>query len=320
MAAFSTNSDGLVVASPTDISHSFSHFLPSLNLNLKLDESQSLRFGIAKTISRAKMDDMNASVSATYNQTKPDENGNYWNVSGGNPELEPKEATGIDLSYENYFDDEGYFSVALFHKDLNQWIFDGNYEVDMTGVADPATGIIPEHSTATGSGKVNGGGGSLWGYELALTLPLNLFSDSLDGFGLMASHTGIKSDMEDQNDNEYELPGLSDTIQSFTFYYEKSGFQARASMRKRSDFKGDVYGTGFASQQVNILGETIWDAQIGYSFEEFDNENLQGLSLSLQVQNLTEEPFTSLSGDNKLQVRDYQDYGRTYLLGLSYKF
>jgi len=319
-SAFSTNSDGLVVASPTDISHSFSHFLPSLNLNLKLDESQSLRFGIAKTISRAKMDDMNASVSATYNQTKPDENGNYWNVSGGNPELEPKEATGIDLSYENYFDDEGYFSVALFHKDLNQWIFDGNYEVDMTGVADPATGIIPEHSTATGSGKVNGGGGSLWGYELALTLPLNLFSDSLDGFGLMASHTGIKSDMEDQNDNEYELPGLSDTIQSFTFYYEKSGFQARASMRKRSDFKGDVYGTGFASQQVNILGETIWDAQIGYSFEEFDNENLQGLSLSLQVQNLTEEPFTSLSGDNKLQVRDYQDYGRTYLLGLSYKF
>ena len=319
-SAFSTNSDGLVVASPTDISHNYSHLLPSLNLNLKIDEAQSLRFGIAKTISRAKMDDMNASVSATYSQTKPDDNGNYWSVSGGNPELEPKEATGIDLSYENYFDDEGYFSVALFHKDLNQWIFDGNYEVDMTGVADPATGIIPEHSTATGSGKVNGGGGSLWGYELALTLPLNLFNDSLDGFGLMASHTGIESDMEDQNGEEYELPGLSDTIQSFTFYYEKSGFQARASMRKRSDFKGDVYGIGFDSQQVNILGETIWDAQIGYSFEEFDNENLKGLSLSLQVQNLTEEPFTSLSGDNKLQVRDYQDYGRTYLLGLSYKF
>jgi len=319
-SAFSTNSDGLVIASPTDISHSYSHLLPSLNLNLKLDESQSLRFGIAKTISRAKMDDMNASVSATYDQNTPDNNGNYWKVEGGNPELEPKEATGIDLSYENYFDDEGYFSVALFHKDLNQWIFDGNYDVDMTGVTDPATGIVPEHSTATGKGKVNGGGGSLWGYELAVTFPLNLLSDSLDGFGLMASHTGIESDMKDQNGDEYELPGLSDTIQSFTLYYEKSGFQARTSMRKRSDFKGDVYGIGFDSQQVNILGETIWDAQLGYSFEESDNEKLQGLSVSLQIQNLTEEPFTSLSGDNKLQVRDYQDYGRTYLLGLSYKF
>ncbi|PAJ75696.1 TonB-dependent receptor [Pseudoalteromonas sp. NBT06-2] len=319
-AYVSIDSSKLVALTPNYESHSYSHLLPSLNLNLKLDESQSLRFGIAKTISRAKMDEMHASINATYNAEQVNNEGYYWSVSGANTQLEPKEATGIDLSYENYFDDEGYFSVALFHKDINQWIFDETFEVDMTGVADPATGIVPEHSKGSGSRKVNGGGGDLWGYELAVTLPLNLFADSLDGFGLMASHTGIESDMEDQNGEEYELPGLSDTIQSLTFYYEKSGFQARASMRKRSDFKGDVYGIGFKSQQVDILGETIWDAQLGYSFEEFDNENLQGLSVSFQVQNITEEPFTTLSGDNKLQVRDYQDYGRTYLLGLSYKF
>ncbi|MDP4983994.1 TonB-dependent receptor, partial [Pseudoalteromonas tunicata] len=177
-AAFNTNSDGLVIASPTDISHSYSHLLPSLNLTLKLDDDQSLRFGIAKTISRARMDDMNASVNATYSANQPDGNGNYWSVSGGNPSLEPKEATGIDLSYENYFSDEGYFSVAMFHKDLNQWIFDGNYEVDMTGVADPATGQIPPNSTATASGKVNGGSGTLWGYELAVTFPFKLIDES----------------------------------------------------------------------------------------------------------------------------------------------
>ncbi|MBE0363239.1 iron complex outermembrane recepter protein [Pseudoalteromonas ulvae UL12] len=319
-SAFTTNSAGLVVASPTDIEHSYSHLLPSLNLVLKLDDDQSLRFGVAKTISRARMDDMNASIDANYSQNQPDDNGNYWSVSGGNPSLEPKEATGIDLSYENYFSDEGYFSAALFHKDLNQWIFDGTYEVDMTGVADPATGEIPPNSTGTGSGKVNGGGGTLWGYELAVTFPFKLIDESLEGFGIQASHTGIDSDMEDQNGNEFELPGLSDKIQTFTFYYENYGFQARASMRKRSDFKGDVYGIGFDSQQVDILGETIWDAQLGYSFEESSVESLQGLTVSFQIQNLTEEPFTALSGDNKLQVRDYQDYGRTYLLGLSYKF
>ncbi|MDP5211642.1 TonB-dependent receptor [Pseudoalteromonas tunicata] len=319
-SAFTTNSAGLVVASPTDIEHSYSHLLPSLNLVLKLDDEQSLRFGVAKTISRARMDDMNASIDADYNETKPDDNGNYWIVSGGNTLLEPKEATGIDLSYENYFSDEGYFSAAFFHKDLNQWIFDGAYEVDMTGVADPATGEIPPHSTGTGSGKVNGGGGTLWGYELAVTFPFKLIDESLEGFGIQASHTGIDSDMENQHGNKFEIPGLSDKIQTFTFYYENYGFQARASMRKRSDFKGDVYDIGFDSKQVNILGETIWDAQLGYSFEESSVESLQGLTVSFQVQNITEEPFTSLSGDNKLQVRDYQDYGRTYLLGLSYKF
>ncbi|MBE0367540.1 TonB-dependent receptor [Pseudoalteromonas aurantia] len=311
--------DGKVVTSPTMVEHDYSHLLPSLNLSLALDETQTIRFGVAKTISRPRLDEMNASVNAKYNQ-RPDENGNYWEVSGGNPTLEPKESVGLDLTYENYFSAEGYFSVAVFQKDLKQWIFDGTYEIDMTGVVDPISGELPPNSTGSGSGKVNGGGGDLWGYELALTLPFNLFHDSLEGFGLMASHTSVRSDIDDQNGNEYDLPGLSDRIQSFTLYYENHGFQARTSMRKRSDFKGDVYGLGFDTVQVDILGETIWDAQLGYDFAEGGFDELAGLSVSIQVQNITEEPFTALSGDNALQVRDYQDYGRTYLVGFSYKF
>ncbi|MBB3062470.1 TonB-dependent receptor [Microbulbifer rhizosphaerae] len=310
--------DGLVVAEPTDISHDYSNFLPSLNLALAIDDQQTVRFGAAKTISRARLDEMNASVEMTLNPT-PDENGNFWKISGGNPLLEPKEAVGLDLSYENYFSDEGYFSVAVFWKDLDSWHFDGSYEVDLTGVADPATGTIPETSTATGTGKVNGGGGTLQGYEVSVALPFNLFSESLDGFGLLASHTGVSSDVEDINGNEYDLPGLSKRIETFTFYYENHGFQARTSMRRRSDFKGEVYGIGFDSQQVDVLGETIWDAQIGYDFSEAGISGLEGLSVFLQGQNLTDEPFTTLSGDNDLQVRDYQSYGKTYLLGFSYK-
>ena len=311
--------NGLVVVTPTDVSHDYSHFLPSINLSFAIDEEQTIRFGAAKTISRARLDEMNASINATYSQTQPDDNGNFWSISGGNPKLEPKEATGFDLSYENYFDAEGYFAAAFFYKDITQWIFDGTYDVDMTGVADPSTGEIPATSTGTGSGKVNGGEGDLWGYELSLSLPFSVFHPSLEGFGLIASHTGVEQDLSDQNGNEYELPGLSDQIDSLTFYYEHSGFQARTSMRKRSDFKGDVYGLGFETTQVDIKGETIWDAQLGYDFSEGGFDSLAGLSVTFQVQNITEEPFVSLQGDNDLQIRDYQDYGRTFLLGFSYK-
>jgi iron complex outermembrane receptor protein len=312
------NGNDIVVTEPTDVSHDYGHFLPSINLSLQIDDQQTLRFGAAKTISRARLDEMNASFNASYNQ-QPDAEGNYWSVSGGNPGLEPKEAIGIDLSYENYFSDEGYFSVALFHKDLQNWIFDGTYAVDMTGVSDPSTGELPATTTGTGTGKVNGGDGSLWGYELSATLPFNIMTEHLDGFGIIASYTGIQSDMKDQNDNDYELPGLSENITSATFYYDKNGFSARASMRKRGAFKGDVYGLGFDTVQVDIMGETIWDAQIGYDFGEGGFESLDGLSIFLQGYNLTEEPFTSLQGDNALQVRDYQDYGSSYLLGFSYK-
>ena len=310
--------DGLVVVTPTDVSHDYSHVLPSINLSFAIDEEQTLRFGAAKTISRALLNDMNASINASYGQ-QPDDNGNFWSISGGNPKLEPKEATGFDISYENYFNAEGYFSAAVFYKDINQWIFDGTYAVDMSGVANPATGEIPATSSGTGNGKVNGGGGDLWGYELSLALPFNVFHSSLDGFGLIASHTGIEQDVEDQNGNEYELVGLSDQIDSLTVYYERNGFQARTSMRKRSDFKGNVNGLGLAATQVDIKGETIWDAQLGFDFGEAGVDSLDGLNVTFQVQNITEEPFTTLSGDNALQVRDYQDYGRTFLLGFSYK-
>ena len=314
--AFSTV-DGLVVSSPTDVKHSFTHLLPSLNLIFDVAESQSVRFGIAETISRPRLDEMNASIGATYNQ-QPDNNGNFWSINGGNPLLEPKKALGVDLSYENYFNSEGYFAIAYFWKDLDQWIFDGTYEVDLVGVADPSTGEVPATSTATGSGKVNGGGGTIQGLELSATVPLNIFSDALDGFGVVASYTIVDQDIKDLNGNKYELPGLSKTIQSYTVFYENNGFQARVSMRQRSSFKGDVYGIGFDTQQVDINGETIVDAQIGYDFGEAGIKSLEGLSIFLQGQNLTKEPFVSTQGD-ALKIRDYQDYGSTFLLGFSYK-
>jgi iron complex outermembrane receptor protein len=316
-SAFGTE-NGLVVSSPTDIGHSYSHILPSLNLSFKIDDEQQLRFGLAKTISRARLDEMNASVSANYSQT-PDGNGNNWSVNGGNPALEPKEATGVDLTYENYFSDEGYFSAAIFYKDLSTWIFDGTFETTLDGVAIPGTDNIPATATASGSGKVNGGGGDLWGYELSLTLPFKIFSENLDGFGFSASYTGVKSDIKDINNNDYALPGLSDSISNVTVYYEKNGFQFRTSVRSRGDFKGDVYGLGFDTVQVDILGETVVDAQIAYDFGEAGVEGLEGLSIFLSGSNLTNEPFTSLQGANHLQVRDYQDYGKSYLLGVSYK-
>ncbi|MFM9500746.1 TonB-dependent receptor domain-containing protein, partial [Streptomyces galilaeus] len=60
--------NGEVIVSPTDISHDYNHFLPSINLSFAIDEEQTVRFGAAKTISRARLDEMNASVTAEYKQ------------------------------------------------------------------------------------------------------------------------------------------------------------------------------------------------------------------------------------------------------------
>jgi iron complex outermembrane receptor protein len=39
-----------------------------------------------------------------------------------------------------------------------------------------------------------------------------------------------------------------------------------------------------------------------------------------QVNNLTDEPFITYTGDDARHVRDYQNYGRNFMLGANYKF
>lgn len=298
---------------PTSISHDYSHVLPNLNLNLALTEDQQLRIGVGKTISRPRMDEMNASVELSINQT-PDDNGNFITANGGNPRLEPREATGLDVTYEWYFAPEGYFSAAVFYKDLDEWTFDGSGEVAASNFL-----ANPPSPNATVSYKTNGGGGDLSGIELSVSFPFGIFTEVLDGLGIIASYTEIDSDIQDHNGMDFQLPGLSDTIQNATLYYENYGVQFRVSARKRDDFRGDVYGLGFNTDQVNIRGETIVDAQLGYSFSDFNNKYVQGLFIYLQGTNLTDEPFHSTL-DNPRQTRDYQSYGRTILLGVNYKF
>jgi iron complex outermembrane receptor protein len=299
------------------VSHDYNNVLPSLNLRMALDEQQTIRFGIAKTMSRPRMDEMNASFGIGISQV-PDVNGNYISAGGGNTSLEPKEALGIDLTYENYFADDGYFAIALYRKELKEWIFDGAAEIDVSSFLTATGQTTPDGSTtATVNGKVNGGDGTLSGWEVSLAMPLSMIHESLDGWGIFASHTGVSSDIKTPSGADYELPGLSKSIQQATVYYENGGFAARLSVRKRDDFKGDLYGLGFSVDQYDMLGETIADAQISYDFADSGIAYLEGLRVYLQGVNLTDEPFTSLSGG---VVRDYQEYGENYRLGFSYDF
>lgn len=299
------------------VRHEYSNFLPSLNLRMALDDQQTIRLGIAQTMSRPRMDEMNASFSIGVSQV-PDQYGNYVGAGGGNTTLEPKEALGIDLTYENYFADDGYFAIALYRKNLEQWIFDGAAEIDVSDFLAATGQTTPDGSTtATVNGKVNGGDGTIEGYEISLAMPLSLIHESLEGWGIFASHTGVDSDIKTPGGSEYQLPGLSDSIQQATVYYENGGFEARLSMRKRDDFKGDLYGLGFSVQQNDILGETIVDAQLSYDFADAGYANLEGLRIYAQGINLNDEPFTSMQGG---QIRDYQQYGENYRLGFSYNF
>nr|WP_295108491.1 TonB-dependent receptor [uncultured Caulobacter sp.] len=294
-------------------------FLPSMNLQFALPNEQSLRFAVARTLARPRMDQMRASKTFSYDPAKAaNTNINFspWSGSGGNPELEPWRADAYDVSYEKYFGRQAYISLAAFYKDLKTYVYDQSVIFDFTGF--PTGGGNPATRLGLVTTPQNGKGGAVKGVEFAASMPGALLTPILDGFGATFSASYTDSSIQpNPSDKTTPIPGLSKTVANLTVYYEKNGFSFRISDRYRSKFLGEVSGFGNGRNYRMVKGEAVVDSQIGYTFSDGP---MDGLSLLAQVNNLTNEPFVTYQNNDPRQVIDYQNYGRTFLVGLNYKF
>ncbi|WP_375427291.1 TonB-dependent receptor [uncultured Sphingomonas sp.] len=297
--------------------------LPSLNMSLRFDQSNVLRVGIARTLARARMDQLKSSFSYGTNParaTSTDPFNAFFGAGGGNSRLKPWIATGVDISAEHYVSRTGYFALAGFYKYLETYIYERLALADFTGT--PTNGL-PDGLTQPGTfigtirQPVNGSGGILYGGEVSGTLPLADITSALDGFGLVGSYSYTKSNIQANPENPRQpLPGLSKHVASGTAFFEKAGFSARGSIRYRSGFLAEVISLGPGARNRLARGETIVDAQIGY---EFQKGPLKGLGILAQGQNLTSAPFVTEDSATGLII-DSQDYGRRFLAGVAFKF
>jgi iron complex outermembrane receptor protein len=299
----------------------YAEVLPSANFILELQPDFFARFAVARTLARSRMDDMRASRNFGFNVTnnnalaRPDQN-SPWSGGGGNPELRPTTANVIDLSFEKYFADRrGYISLAGFYKELETFVFTRNQIFDFTGY--PTGGIIPVINQGVVSAPDNGKGGYISGVEFAVSAPFDVIHPALEGFGAQFSISQTSSEITPDGQNATALPGLSETVANLTVYYENNGWQLRASNRYRSDFLGEVAGFGNGRTLRSVAAENIVDAQIGY---EFQSGILEGASVLFQVNNLTDEPFKTFQNGDERQTIDFQQYGRTYLFGINYRY
>lgn len=307
------------VARSVRASASYWDVLPSLNLSMRFDSDFVVRFAASRQIQRPRLDDLRVAVSYGINNTiadSPTGLAPFIDGSGGNPQLRPYRANAFDLNFEKYFGNSGLISLQLFHKDIKSYIDRTRFPFDYSGYPLP-TGLPPATLIGRLESSFNTGGGKLYGGELAVTLPFSNFSEALDGFGVTGGVGYTKTKIKDAQGNIDQIPGYSKWVANGTAYFEKWGFNARGSVRYRSTFLGDFTGFGGSPTRRTALAEMIVDGQIGYDFQE--GSALQGLSLYLQGQNLTDERFASV-GASRNQVIDYQIYGRRFLAGFNYKF
>lgn len=332
-SGFSTveNSEAYVVATAVSDSASYSDILPTLNLSFEVAENQFIRTAMAKVQSRPRMDDLRPNARATfaYNDNQignSDPKNGPWSGSAGNPQLESYEADQFDLSYENYFTDDGYFAVSFFYKDIKNWHRSNSEVTDFTPVYIPelhqdSNGNAPATLLGLVDTNTDGFEGFVRGYELQAGVPLRLVHEALDGFGIMASGTFLDGQLDaTETAAAGKIPGLSEESYSLTAYYERNGFEARIAGTKRDAFVTETRGGSLSLVETEDTGGEFWDAQVSYDFSESGIESLNGLRVTLQAQNLTDEKTSKTDSVDPRQVMEYQSFGRNFLIGLNYKF
>jgi iron complex outermembrane receptor protein len=175
------------------------------------------------------------------------------------------------------------------------------------------------------SAPANGQGGWIGGVEVSGAFEFGRLSHVLDGFGVTGSvsYTDYKLDKQaiDTLSNNV-LPGFSKWVYDITGYYEKNGFQARASYRHRSKYEGEVVALFQNLQPTLTQPDAQLDAQIGYTFQP--GSRLNGFGILLQVSNILDSPYrtyvpTGPTGKIPMLER-VEKYGRSWLLGASYHF
>ncbi len=294
-----------------EVSANYDNWLPSANLSFEVMEDTFIRVAYAKSITRARLDQLAANQNLNVNPLScADTNADQipdtvigfnppalvcFNLSGGNPTLQPYRSTSFDISFEKYFTPGTAIIIAAFHKDLSDWVVNQPTILDLTQqIENAGFGAIltnaPQLATGAFDGPVNFSDGNITGIEGTVRVNFGDFIDALDGFGGFYSVTYSDAKIDPPGQNPIRIPGYSDLTWSSDIFYEKYGFRAKLAARYRGGFLSEVPNFAGGLEGAEALSETILDAQLGYTFEK-EGSVLNGVQVLAEVFNLTDQPF-----------------------------
>ena len=309
---------------------SYTKVLPSLNLVAEIADKQYLRFGLAKTMARGRIDDEKVATSASVAVITdgPGAGQALWSGSGGNPKLKPYIAVGADLSWEKYFGTSSYVAAAVFNKNLLNYIYNlTTLDYDFSNYINDNPTLKPTSNIGSFTRPENGSGGKMQGLELSGALEGGLIAHALDGFGVQANFSLTNSTLPVSAvstipGSPSTLPGLSRKVANLALYYEKYGWSVRIAERYRSSFTGEAVALFDQLGYTKVLADKQTDFQLGYAFDE---GRWSGLSILLQVNNLSNSPMKTVqtaalpNGVSVTRPLEYDTYGRTVMFGVNYK-
>ena len=235
---------------------SYTDVLPSLNLRFFLSNRLQMRFAASKAIVRPSFSQLNPYTSLNFSF---DENGapNGTGANGattaflgtaGNANLKPTRANQYDFSLEYYYGRSNSLTLAVFYKDLKDYIFSGTEQQTYTNNGQTITFDVTR--------QTNGSHGTIKGAEVAYTQFFDFLPGALSGIGFTGNFTYVDSsggkntavnvfDPSQIGNAGMNLPleGMSKYSYNVAAIYEKYGISARAAYNWRSTYSADNIGS-----------------------------------------------------------------------------
>jgi TonB-dependent receptor len=308
-----------------DDSTTYDKVLPSFNIAADLVDNLVLRVAASRTLTRAQPGDLAPNQTLSVN-------GDI--LSTGNSELSPFFADSYDLGLEWYFGESGLGVVAV-----NAWRKEIEGYTTVVGTPTPFGQLGIDFSTlpiATQSGlqsTANAQCGcvgnpndalvrvdqrrntdeliTLDGWEVTYVQPLDVL---LNGAGFSVNYTHIKQKSEGglPGAPSSAVTGLSPYTYNITAFYEDFGFSGRLVWSVRDSFidflgnnENNIPGDNYAQKR------SFLDASFSYKLPLEAN-----VSISVELQNLTNEQLLTYFRDDPLTPRASFAPGRQYLIGL----
>ena len=313
--------------------NTYTEVLPSLNIVWEINDNWVLRGAAAKVMARPGYDELGQFQTLTYTSSEYsadrsgepnfDEiiDGEGWTGSGGNNNLQPFLSTQLDMSLEYYYGEGSGMGLALFKKDVDNFVVPLIIDITQSGPERQFTLPNANDKVITAGGddftvrefstSANGTDASSQGMEVFI----QHFFDN--GFGVYANYTyndtnQANVELDGQKVGESPLTGSSKNQMNFSIFYEDDLFSVRASYNRRGK---TVQGYN-ASWEKNYFQDPYAQVDLNASYNFSEN-----LVFSASVINLTKsDTYTYLGDDTDKRFVQNAYAGRRFYAGATYRF
>ena len=289
------------VVTPVSNDGDYDNWLPSVHLRWDVRDDLIVRAAWTNTIGRPNFGSLAGAENVTFN-------GSQALLSRGNPDLQPRESEGFDLSLE-YYRQDGLISVAVFSKDIENEIF------TLTSEERLAVGAGLQDVTVTT--PRNAQTAEIYGIELAFQQELSFLPEPFDGIGVSANATFLDTDFVFLTnggtvERRRSLFLQPDTTLNHSIYYQRGPFEAKLSHNYIGGFLETINDTIPNADQY-WKGRHVYDASISWRFD-------QGVTVFLEGQNLNDAGRQENTGPGQRFLQESAEYGRTFWLGATVSF